>query len=115
MLKLQRIAQNLLTNALQATQRGGIVVRCSLEDGSRTEHWTLSIEDTGPGFTLQAAGELRHALKRATEEAHKTERHRARDSPRLRDHLPGHFSGSLFLRSRPRAGIKPGPGVARAP
>jgi two-component sensor histidine kinase len=30
----------------------------------------LSVEDTGPGFTLQAAGALRHALKRATEEAH---------------------------------------------
>jgi signal transduction histidine kinase len=69
-LKLQRIVQNLLVNALQATQRGGVVVRCSSENGQGTQHWMLSVEDTGPGFTLQAAGALRHALKRATDEAH---------------------------------------------
>lgn len=73
LLKLQRIVQNLLVNALQATQRGGIVVRCSAENGGGSQHWMLSVEDTGPGFTLQAAGALRHALKRATDEAHVAE------------------------------------------
>ena len=68
-LKLQRIVQNLLVNALQATQRGGIIVRCLAEEGQERQHWMLSVEDTGPGFTLQAAGALRHALKRATDEA----------------------------------------------
>ena len=72
-LKLQRIVQNLLVNALQATQRGGVVVRCSAEVGGALGHWMLSVEDTGPGFTLQAAGVLRHELKRATDEAHRTE------------------------------------------
>ena len=70
LLKLQRIAQNLLVNALQATQRGGVAVRCSAENNGDIQHWMLSIEDTGPGFSLQAAGALRHALKRATDEAH---------------------------------------------
>lgn len=70
LLKLQRIVQNLLVNALHATERGGIVVR-ALAEGTRC--WTLSVEDTGPGFPLQAAGALRHALKRATDEAHKVE------------------------------------------
>lgn len=74
LLKLQRIVQNLLVNALQATERGGIVIQCSTEGERR---WVLSIEDTGAGFTLQAAGELRHALKRATDEAHRAEAHAA--------------------------------------
>jgi len=88
-LKLQRIVQNLLVNALQATQRGGVVVRCEIEPGSDPQHWTLSVSDTGPGFTLQAAGELRHALKRATEEAHKVHEHsETRPHPDPREHAP---------------------------
>jgi len=69
LLKLQRIVQNLLVNALQATQHGGVIVRCAVAQADGA-HWTLSVEDTGPGFTLQAAGALRGELKRATDEAH---------------------------------------------
>jgi len=68
--KLQRIAQNLLLNALQATERGGIVVKWSAGSDARRQHWILCIEDTGPGFALQSASRLRHALKRATDDAH---------------------------------------------
>ncbi|MGH8258656.1 MAG: ATP-binding protein [Steroidobacteraceae bacterium] len=68
LLKLQRIVQNLLLNAMHATQRGGIIVRSSRE-GER--QWALSIADTGPGFALQSVGPLRHALKTATDEAHR--------------------------------------------
>jgi signal transduction histidine kinase len=71
--KLQRIVQNLLLNALKATQRGGVVVRWWPGRGNAPRHWLLSIGDTGPGFTLQSAGPLRHALKRATEAAHRVE------------------------------------------
>jgi len=67
--KLQRIAQNLLLNALKATQRGGIVVKWALGSETSRPHWTLCIQDTGPGFALQSASRLRHALKRATEGA----------------------------------------------
>ena len=71
--KLQRIVQNLLVNALQATQRGGVVIRCSAEADEAAGHWMLSVEDTGPGFTLQAAGVFRHELKRATDDVHVAE------------------------------------------
>ena len=67
-LKLQRIVQNLLLNALQATKHGGVVVRWSASKVSARQ-WLLSIGDTGPGFALQSAGPLRHALKRATDAA----------------------------------------------
>ncbi|HEX3842946.1 MAG TPA: sensor histidine kinase [Steroidobacteraceae bacterium] len=74
-LKLQRIVQNLLLNALKATKQGGIVVRWSLGSGKTPQQWVLSIGDTGPGFALQSAGPLRHALKRATDAAHDAEAH----------------------------------------
>jgi signal transduction histidine kinase len=68
-LKLQRIVQNLLLNALKATHHGGVVVRWSGGKGTTAGHWLLSIGDTGPGFALQSAGPLRHALKSATDAA----------------------------------------------
>jgi signal transduction histidine kinase len=58
-----------LLNALQATKQGGVVVRWSAGKEKSTRHWLLSIGDTGPGFALQSAGPLRHALKRATDVA----------------------------------------------
>lgn len=72
-LKLQRIVQNLLLNALKATKHGGVVVRWSADKGKNPRQWLLSIGDTGPGFALQSAGPLRHALKRATDAAHHAE------------------------------------------
>lgn len=69
-LKLQRIVQNLLLNALKATRHGGVVVRWSAGKETTARQWLLSIGDTGPGFALQSAGPLRHALKRATDAAH---------------------------------------------
>ncbi|HEX5461676.1 MAG TPA: sensor histidine kinase [Steroidobacteraceae bacterium] len=80
-LKIQRILQNLLLNALKATQRGGVVVRWWMDAQGRPPHWKLSVEDTGPGFTLQATGPLRHALKRATEEGHRMEIEAAASGP----------------------------------
>lgn len=68
LLKLQRIVQNLLVNAVQATHRGGVVVRCSAEGEGDARRWTLSIEDTGPGITQQAAGHPAHAPEDAGED-----------------------------------------------
>ncbi|MGH8299369.1 MAG: sensor histidine kinase [Steroidobacteraceae bacterium] len=79
-LKLQRIVQNLLLNALKATRHGGVVVRWSAGKRKGARHWLLSIGDTGPGFALQSAGPLRHALKRATDVARNVDTHPANSS-----------------------------------
>lgn len=71
--KLQRIVQNLLLNALQATKQGGIVVNWSAGKENAARQWVLAVEDTGPGFALQSAEPLRHALKRATDVAREVE------------------------------------------
>jgi len=72
-LKLQRIVQNLLLNALKATAEGGVVVRWSGDTGQNARQWTLSVSDSGPGFDIGSAGPLLRALKTATETAHDTE------------------------------------------
>jgi len=67
--KVRRIAQNLVLNALNATERGG--VRITWESTLRTgiSQWVLSIQDTGPGFNHESAPEVARALRAATDEA----------------------------------------------
>ena len=48
--------------------------RALVDDKEKSaRQWVLSIGDTGPGFALQSAGPLRHALKRATDAAREAE------------------------------------------
>lgn len=67
--KVMRIAQNLMLNAFKATTKGGVRVVWEPSD----DHWTLSVQDTGPGFTRGPAAPLERALKQATEESHEVE------------------------------------------
>lgn len=64
--KVLRIAQNLMLNAFNATEQGGLSVLWE----PREEHWVLCVQDTGPGFTRGSAAPLEHALQRATEQSH---------------------------------------------
>jgi signal transduction histidine kinase len=69
--KVQRIAQNLILNALNVTQRGGVCVTWEERQLPGAQQWLLSVQDTGPGFQLDSpAAPLEHALRRATAEAH---------------------------------------------
>ena len=69
LLKLQRIIQNLLLNALKATEQGGVVVRWAGDTGQPPRQWTLSVSDSGRGADTGSAGPLRRALKSATQTA----------------------------------------------
>jgi signal transduction histidine kinase len=69
--KVLRIAQNLVLNALQATEQGGVRI---FWEGLE-QHWRLCVQDTGPGMTRGAAAPLERALIAATEESHEVERH----------------------------------------
>jgi signal transduction histidine kinase len=71
--KVRRIAQNLVLNALNATERGG--VRITWESGtlSGIPQWVLCIQDTGPGFSDESAPVLARALKEATDESQEVE------------------------------------------
>ncbi|HTT04759.1 MAG TPA: sensor histidine kinase [Steroidobacteraceae bacterium] len=61
--KIRRIAQNLLMNAVKYTRKGHIKVSwgdSAPEDGKR---WLLCIQDTGPGFHTRAASAIAEALE----------------------------------------------------
>ncbi|MCE7066990.1 HAMP domain-containing sensor histidine kinase [Dyadobacter sp. CY326] len=53
--KIQRIVQNLLLNALKYTTKGGIYISWAQENDTR---WILSIQDTGPGFSASSPAAL---------------------------------------------------------
>lgn len=54
--KLCRIAQNLILNALKCTREGGITVTWGDGDAKDCKRWRLCIIDTGPGLVIGASG-----------------------------------------------------------
>ena len=71
--KVQRIAQNLVLNALKATGEGGVRVTWEERTSAEREQWILCVQDTGPGLTSGTAAPLERALKHATEESQEVE------------------------------------------
>src|SRR4029079_3067729 len=67
--KAQRIAQNLLFNALKYTSRGGVTVTWGDSRQNDAQRWMLCVEDTGPGFHAGPGAPMASALEEATEEA----------------------------------------------
>jgi signal transduction histidine kinase len=68
--KVRRIAQNLLLNALKYTEQGGVRVAWLEHGTDGLARWTLSVQDTGSGFQSASAAPLAQALIKSTEEAH---------------------------------------------
>jgi len=58
-MKIQRIAQNLIINALQHTAEGHVTVVLSLEATA----WQLRVEDTGPGVQAKKGSTIAQELK----------------------------------------------------
>jgi signal transduction histidine kinase len=71
--KVQRIAQNLILNALGATRQGGVRVVWGEHTVSAVEQWMLCVQDTGPGLQLESvAAPMEQALLEATEKGHQS-------------------------------------------
>ncbi len=71
--KIQRILQNLVLNALKVTERGGIKVTWQEGGSERRQQWMLCVQDTGPGFKAYSASPLEKVLKQATAESQAVE------------------------------------------
>lgn len=68
--KLARIAQNLLLNALKYTREGGVTVTCGARSGPEdTDRWFLQVSDTGPGFQAGPGSHIAGALEAATDQS----------------------------------------------
>jgi signal transduction histidine kinase len=61
-IKIRRIAQNLILNAVKFTRQGGITVSWGDSDADDPKRWRLVIQDTGPGFPSGAVAPLSTAL-----------------------------------------------------
>jgi signal transduction histidine kinase len=66
--KIRRIAQNLILNAVKYTRDGGVVVSWGDSDADDGKRWELCVTDTGPGFHSVSATPLARALENASEE-----------------------------------------------
>jgi signal transduction histidine kinase len=64
-IKIRRIAQNLILNAVKYTQQGGITVTWGDSDQSDAKRWELCVIDTGPGFHTSSGRPLADALEKA--------------------------------------------------
>ena len=85
LLKLQRIVQNLMLNALKATEQGGVVVSWGVGPEDAARQWTLAVSDSGPGLDTGSAAPLRRTLKDATEAAHEPQTHAQSQPPEISD------------------------------
>jgi signal transduction histidine kinase len=98
--KVKRIVQNLVLNALQVTAQGGVKVTWQSAPGA----WAICVEDTGPGFDRNGSTVLPAALKRATDEAHEFDNALATDesSPisAPAETLPSRSDGSATTQAR---------------
>ncbi len=67
--KIRRIAQNLILNAVKFTHDGGITVRWGDSDAHDPKRWALCIQDTGPGFQTSAGKPMARALQGRAEQS----------------------------------------------
>ena len=63
--KVRRIAQNLILNAVKYTREGGITVRWGDSAANDPKRWELCIVDTGPGFHTDSGKPMAEALEKA--------------------------------------------------
>jgi signal transduction histidine kinase len=63
--KLRRIAQNLMMNAVKYTRSGYVKVSWGDSAAEDPKRWLLCIQDTGPGFHTQSAQAIAEALEPA--------------------------------------------------
>lgn len=68
--KVTRIAQNLILNAIKYTDNGGVLVSCARSPPSDVERWILSVQDTGVGLERTSDTPLAQAISAATQESH---------------------------------------------
>lgn len=71
--KIRRLAQNLVINAIKYTRKGGVTVSWEESNPGDSERWMVAIQDTGPGFHSGPGAPLAGALEEATGLARETE------------------------------------------
>lgn len=68
-IKIRRVVQNLVLNAIKYTRQGGVSVSWDQNPGSDNDRWFVQVSDTGPGFHAGPGAPLAGALGVATDQA----------------------------------------------
>jgi len=79
--KIRRIVQNVLLNALKYTNEGGVTVEWGDSRTNDPKRWMLCVQDTGPGYHAGPGAPLAAELKEATLESRQVEEHASRKRP----------------------------------
>ena len=69
-IKVRRLLQNLLLNALKYTERGGVTLSVGAEE---EQNWWLMVKDTGPGLLAGPGAPMVGGLKEATASARESD------------------------------------------
>jgi signal transduction histidine kinase len=72
-INIQRIAQNLIWNALKYTRDGGVTIGWEALEKEGLRRWAFFVQDTGPGFQSGASGPLSRTIEASTLEAEAVE------------------------------------------
>ncbi|HEY2782386.1 MAG TPA: HAMP domain-containing sensor histidine kinase [Steroidobacteraceae bacterium] len=95
--KIRRIAQNLLLNALKFTPSGGITVSWGDSALNDPKRWELCIKDTGPGIHSGSDKPLTRALEKAHEQSGASSAGDSRDQrePQKANTSTSHFADEI--------------------
>lgn len=66
-LKIRRITQNLVVNAIKYTAQGGVTVTWTDSAADDPRRWAIKVQDTGPGLSGGRSAPLTGALEEATD------------------------------------------------
>jgi signal transduction histidine kinase len=101
LVKLRRLVQNLVLNALKYTKVGGVTVSWGEQGPADDERWLLSVADTGPGLHAGPGTPLAAALQDATQLTSEAEGERPdeiREDPRPVSEAPGEGIGLSIVK-----------------
>jgi len=102
--KVQRIAQNLVLNALHYTERGGVSISWARIETADVARWLLCVQDTGPGFEEGGLPPVAIAIKQATDESQEVEQEGERVGAPAHEIKPAPTMGSVSYTRRQRPG-----------
>jgi signal transduction histidine kinase len=103
--KIRRIAQNLILNAVKYTRNGGVTVNWGDSEARDLKRWCLTIADTGPGFHTASGQPIAAVLDPAHEPSSPAKTIVAQAPSAQKDASIGKSQGTRLIRGEAGEGI----------